>query len=113
MYPCLYQTGKLRITHAPEPAYASAMSCLLVHAMENAPTLCLFMLSICNVPVASRPCLRTFHQVLLVGGQVKPGQVECKDGITPPMHNARQRHFKQLPVVEPEVCLHADLPDEH
>ncbi|KAG1675663.1 hypothetical protein FOA52_002372 [Chlamydomonas sp. UWO 241] len=50
-------------------------------------------------------------QVLLVGGQVAPGQEESLDGVTPPMNNARQRHFKQVPSVEPAVVarVEADL----
>jgi transcription initiation factor TFIID subunit 7 len=42
-------------------------------------------------------------QVLLVGGQIPADQVECEDGVTPPMRKARQRHFKQLPKVDPKV----------
>lgn len=45
--------------------------------------------------------------MLLVGGQLKQGQVECEDGVTPPMRNARQRHFKQLPKVDPQVGMHS------
>lgn len=50
-------------------------------------------------------------QILMVGGQVSDGQVECKDGVTPPMHQARQRHFRQLPSVDPQIVaqVEADL----
>ena len=42
-------------------------------------------------------------QVLLVGGEITPGQIECRDGVTPPMRNARERHFKQLPKLDNKV----------
>ncbi|GFR46981.1 hypothetical protein Agub_g8633 [Astrephomene gubernaculifera] len=42
-------------------------------------------------------------QLLLVGppGSTLPEGPECADGVTPPMRNARQRHFKPLPKVDP------------
>jgi len=50
-------------------------------------------------------------QVLLVGSEVTSGQIESKDGVTPPMQNARKRHFKQIPKVDPQVVskVEADL----
>ncbi|PNW88025.1 hypothetical protein CHLRE_01g011200v5 [Chlamydomonas reinhardtii] len=42
-------------------------------------------------------------QVLLVGppGSSLPDGPEAADGVTPPMRNARQRHFKPVPKVDP------------
>ena len=44
-------------------------------------------------------------QVLVVGGEVASGQSEAKDGVTPPMRNARERHFKKLPEIPSKVCV--------
>lgn len=38
-----------------------------------------------------------------MGGEVAPDQIESKDGITPPMRNARERHFKKIPQVDPKA----------
>ena len=48
-------------------------------------------------------------QVLLVGGELAPGQIECRDGVTPPMRNARERHFKQLPQLDNKVVQSASI----
>lgn len=60
-----------------------------------------------------RACVRTRPntQILLVGGNVPSGQVESVDGVTPPMRNARARHFKSVPKVDREVIarVEADL----
>lgn len=44
-------------------------------------------------------------QILLVGspGSELPVGPEIADGVTPPCRNARQRHFKPLPKVDPSV----------
>ncbi|GAX77584.1 hypothetical protein CEUSTIGMA_g5028.t1 [Chlamydomonas eustigma] len=50
-------------------------------------------------------------QVLLVGGNTPPSQTESLNGVTAPMQNARKRHFKQVPKVDPQVVskVEADL----
>eukprot|EP00798_Chlamydomonas_sp_ICE-L_P004564 gene4564-14743_t len=47
-------------------------------------------------------------QMLLIGGGVKPGQTESIDGVTPPMKNAKHRHFRQLPNVAPEIVARVE-----
>ncbi len=44
-------------------------------------------------------------QVLLVrkAGSAPPESKEAVDGVTAPMANARARHFRRLPTVEPHV----------
>ncbi|EFJ43652.1 hypothetical protein VOLCADRAFT_121408 [Volvox carteri f. nagariensis] len=49
-------------------------------------------------------------QLLLVGppGSSLPEGPESADGVTPPMRNARQRHFKTLPKVDPAEVTAAE-----
>mmetsp|Transcript_5363 Transcript_5363/g.11774 ORF Transcript_5363/g.11774 Transcript_5363/m.11774 type:complete len:186 (-) Transcript_5363:24-581(-) len=42
-------------------------------------------------------------QMIMVAGQPPADTLEARDGVTPPMRNARERHFRQLPHVSPEV----------
>ena len=58
-----------------------------------------------SVAVSDNHLCLTLCQVLVVGGEVALGQTEAKDGVTPPMRNARERHFKKLPEIPPAVCI--------
>lgn len=62
------------------------------------------------------PCPRCdishLAQVLVVGGAGAQQQGnECRDGVTPPMRDARRRMFANLPAVDPAVMrkLEEDL----
>ena len=52
-------------------------------------------------------------QMLLIGPPPDPSQTESTDGVTLPMRNARKRHFRTLPEVDPQLVrrVEQDLHD--